>query len=53
MFITMDTFKEKQTLDDMHDRGDTPWQVWKDGGQTPPQEVDRSDTLDQLNYSAR
>jgi glucose-1-phosphate cytidylyltransferase len=52
MFIAMDTFKEKQALDDMYDRGDTPWQVWK-GGLAIPQEVDRSDTLDQLNYSAR
>ena len=25
----MDTFKEKQALDDMVARGDTPWQVWK------------------------
>lgn len=25
----MDTYKEKQTLDDMHARGDTPWEVWK------------------------
>jgi glucose-1-phosphate cytidylyltransferase len=25
----MDTFKDKQTLDDMNTRGDTPWQVWK------------------------
>ena len=24
----MDTYKEKQTLDDMYDRGDTPWMVW-------------------------
>ncbi|HEX7014796.1 MAG TPA: sugar phosphate nucleotidyltransferase [Cyclobacteriaceae bacterium] len=52
MFIAMDTFKEKQALDDMYDRGDTPWQVWK-GGFGTPQDVDRSDTLDQLNYSAR
>lgn len=52
MFIAMDTFKEKQTLDDMYDRGDTPWQVWK-GGLRVPQEVDRSDTLDQLDHSAR
>ncbi len=29
MFIKIDTFKEKQILDDMHDRGDTPWQVWR------------------------
>jgi len=25
----MDTYKEKQTLDDMYTRGDTPWEVWK------------------------
>ena len=25
----MDTYKEKQLLDDMHDRGDTPWAVWE------------------------
>jgi len=24
----MDTYKEKQLLDDMYDRGDTPWAVW-------------------------
>jgi glucose-1-phosphate cytidylyltransferase len=28
-FLTMDTFKEKQALDDMYAKGDTPWQVWK------------------------
>ena len=28
-FGCMDTFKEKQQLDDMHARGDTPWEVWK------------------------
>src|SRR5262249_14883730 len=25
----MDTFKDKQTFDDMEARGNTPWQVWK------------------------
>jgi glucose-1-phosphate cytidylyltransferase len=25
----MDTFKEKQLLDDMYARGDTPWELWK------------------------
>jgi glucose-1-phosphate cytidylyltransferase len=25
----MDTYKEKQTLDDMITRGETPWQVWR------------------------
>jgi glucose-1-phosphate cytidylyltransferase len=29
-WITMDTFKEKQMLDDMHARGDTPWEVWRE-----------------------
>src|SRR6478609_441439 len=29
-WITMDTFKEKQMLDDMHSRGETPWEVWKE-----------------------
>ena len=29
-WITMDTFKEKQMLDDMYTRGDTPWEVWKE-----------------------
>ena len=28
-FIGMDTFKEKQRLDDMYSRGETPWEVWK------------------------
>lgn len=28
-FHTMDTFKEKQMLDDMHARGEVPWAVWK------------------------
>ena len=31
-FLTMDTFKEKQELDDMYIHGNTPWQVWKTGG---------------------
>ena len=53
MFIAMDTFKEKQTLDDMHDRGDTPWQVWKANKWGVPGAIDRSDTLDQLHHSAR
>ncbi len=28
-FVSMDTFKEKQTLDDMYARGETPWEVWR------------------------
>lgn len=29
-FGVMDTFKEKQLLDDMHARGERPWEVWRD-----------------------
>jgi glucose-1-phosphate cytidylyltransferase len=29
-FGVMDTFKEKQMLDDMYARGETPWEVWRD-----------------------
>ena len=25
----MDTFKDKQQLDDMYSRGEAPWEVWK------------------------
>lgn len=28
----MDTYKEKQLLDDMFARGDAPWEVWKQAG---------------------
>jgi glucose-1-phosphate cytidylyltransferase len=31
-FLGMDTFKEKQLLDDMYARGETPWEVWKPSG---------------------
>lgn len=27
-WISMDTFKDKQRLDDMHAKGETPWSVW-------------------------
>jgi glucose-1-phosphate cytidylyltransferase len=26
---SMDTFKDKQALDDLHDSGNAPWEVWK------------------------
>ena len=35
----MDTFKDKQRLDDMNNQGDCPWEVWRDdapAGQTTP-----------------
>ncbi len=28
-WVCMDTFKDKQAFDDMHARGETPWQVWR------------------------
>ncbi len=28
-WAAMDTFKDKQTLEDMYSRGDTPWELWK------------------------
>ncbi len=28
-FLAMDTFKEKMMIDDLHARGETPWEVWK------------------------
>jgi len=30
----MDTFKDKMELDEMHGRGEAPWQIWKDPKQT-------------------
>jgi len=31
----MDTFKDKQQLDDLYAKGSAPWEVWKRGGVTP------------------
>lgn len=52
MFIKMDSFREKQTLDDMYDRGDTPWQVWKDKWIDNPQENNRHETRNHVSFSA-
>jgi len=32
----MDTFKEKQLLEDMYSRGQVPWEVWKANGKKGP-----------------
>jgi glucose-1-phosphate cytidylyltransferase len=32
----MDTFKEKQLLEDMYSRGHVPWEVWKQNGRSHP-----------------
>jgi glucose-1-phosphate cytidylyltransferase len=31
-WLPMDTFKDKQILEDMYSRGVAPWEVWKNGG---------------------
>jgi len=31
-FVAMDTFKDKQVLDKLHERGNPPWEVWKNPG---------------------
>jgi len=31
-WASMDTFKDRQLLNDMYSRGETPWEVWKGGG---------------------
>ena len=32
---SMDTFKDKQQLDDMYESGHAPWEVWKERPQAP------------------
>jgi glucose-1-phosphate cytidylyltransferase len=32
-YASMDTFKDKQQLDDLYARGDAPWVVWKSSGE--------------------
>ncbi len=32
---SMDTFKEKQELDDLHSKGNAPWQLWKRQSKEP------------------
>jgi len=43
-FAAMDTFKDKQQLDDLYEGGQPPWEVWrsKDGGSenAAPKEID-------------
>ena len=35
----MDTFKDKQVLEDMHSRGDAPWEIWNRTQPSEPSEV--------------
>jgi glucose-1-phosphate cytidylyltransferase len=34
-WLPMDTFKDKQVLEDMYSRGAAPWEVWKNAGYSP------------------
>lgn len=31
-WMAMDTFKDKQILDEIHSRGNAPWEIWKNNG---------------------
>jgi len=41
-WTSMDTFKDKQRLDDMYARGDAPWEVWKRAAPTAPPSGERA-----------
>jgi glucose-1-phosphate cytidylyltransferase len=34
-WASMDTFKDKQMLDEMFNRGEAPWEVWKQESGSP------------------
>ncbi len=54
-YASMDTFKDKQQLDDLYARGDAPWVVWKsNGGQVAASAPDsaKSGMQDPQNYAA-
>jgi glucose-1-phosphate cytidylyltransferase len=40
-FAAMDTFKDKQQLDDLYESGQPPWEVWKDADDRPEAEIPR------------
>jgi glucose-1-phosphate cytidylyltransferase len=47
-FAAMDTFKDKQQLDDLYESGQPPWEVWKEAGdqsqtEHPPRRLPLSD----------
>jgi glucose-1-phosphate cytidylyltransferase len=43
-WVSMDTFKDKQMLDELHSRGNAPWEVWKQAtdGSAPPEDASAS-----------
>ena len=34
-WMSMDTFKDRQQLEEIYERGDAPWEVWNDGKTAP------------------
>ncbi len=45
-FAAMDTFKDKQLLDDLHEGGHPPWEVWRQTGRKPKEtELSQMGTL--------
>jgi len=49
-WVPMDTFKDKQTLDDMYARGAAPWEVWKGNGPASIVSQDAIFSVDSHNY---
>ena len=35
LWAYMDTFTEKQALEEMYPRGETPWEIWRPGATDP------------------
>ncbi len=55
-WAAMDTFKDKQILDDMYARGNAPWEVWKrksNGNSRPPKDARRSISGSETNVHAK
>ncbi|MEO2013371.1 MAG: sugar phosphate nucleotidyltransferase [Fuerstiella sp.] len=57
-FGCMDTFKEKQSLDDMYARGETPWELWKqsvrdDAGSRVNEDLDLIYEMEKLSSEIR
>jgi glucose-1-phosphate cytidylyltransferase len=44
-YASMDTFKDKQQLDDMYAKGDAPWVVWKGNETKGPVELPDTDKV--------
>ena len=51
-FAAMDTFKDKQQLDKLHEDGYAPWQIWDKKANAPKQPVgpNQNDCADELAY---